>query len=146
MDLEKSLQLLSSAHELSKQEVIDLIYEIENEILKLPSQISPPVEHFFGHKVYARQMSVPAGCIMTGRVPMQETIQFLIKGEISVLSPNGCVRLKAPCTYVGKVGDKKLGYTHSDVIWTTVYGTEETDHEVIFNTLTSNDPPTFEGE
>jgi uncharacterized protein (UPF0548 family) len=53
------------------------------------------------------------------------------QGEVSVLSIDGVMRVKAPFTFVASPGVKRVVYAHEDTVWTTIHGTDETDLEKI---------------
>ncbi len=143
MDIEKSLELISRGSSLSRQEVTDLIFSAEEELLKHP-QVEVPVNHHFGHKVYAREMLVKAGTLMTGKVHLLHNINILSEGEASVISIDGALRIKAPYTYVGSPGAKRLILAHTDITWVTILGTEEVDPQIIEETCTTNTVPLLE--
>ena len=93
-----------------------------------------PVTHHFARqaKMYAREMFIPKGMMLTSRIHKFETISFLLKGDISVLMPDGKTkRLKAPQTIVSPAGTQRAGYTHEDTIWTCVHQTDVTESEGI---------------
>lgn len=89
------------------------------------------VRHFYSDGVYGREITIPAGTILTGKIHKKENMNFLLKGEISVLTESGVQKLCAPATVVSPPGTKRIAYTHTEVIWTTVHGTHERDLEKI---------------
>ncbi len=80
-----------------------------------------PLEHSFGDGIYVRQISVPAGEIIVTRLFRQTHATFLLKGEVSVVTENGVERIKAPFSLITKTGTKRVIFTHTDVVWTTVH-------------------------
>lgn len=88
-----------------------------------------PIEtiHHFAPGLYAREVRIPAGATVVGKIHRTEHMNILSEGEISVMTEEGVKRLKAPCTLISKSGMKRVGYAHSDVVWTTIHPTEETD-------------------
>lgn len=115
---------------LNKQEIRDIIRDVQAEIEK-HEQIEVPIKHYFSKDVYAREMILEQGSLIVGKIHKFENLNILSKGEVSVLSIDGVVRLKAPATFVGSVGAKRVIYAHSEVVWTTIHGTSETDVEKI---------------
>lgn len=87
-------------------------------------QVDMPVKHHFSHGVYARELFIPKGTVLTGRIHKRSQINILAKGEISVLTEHGIERLKAPATIVSPPGTKRAGYAHEDTIWITVCGVD----------------------
>jgi len=119
--------------EMSLQDVRDLIGKVEEACLLGGEQIDIPINHHFSNAVYAREMQMPQGALIVGKIHKKENLNILSKGEVSVLSIDGLVRVKAPYTFVGSPGAKRVIYAHEDVVWTTIHGTAETDLEKIEN-------------
>lgn len=90
-----------------------------------------PLEHSFGDGIYVRQIRVPAGEIIVTREFKQTHATFLLHGEVSIATDSGVERLVAPYSFITKAGVKRVIFTHSDVIWTTVHANplEERDIE-----------------
>lgn len=86
-----------------------------------------PVKHHFSQGVYAREMFIPKGTVLTGKIHKYTQLNIMSQGELSVLTEEGIKRVKAPFTIVSPPGTKRIAYAHEDTIWTTIHGTEETD-------------------
>lgn len=108
----------------------DKVNLVEAEMLKQP-QIEIPVKHYFSQGVYAREIMIPAGAMITGKIHKFEQLNILSAGEMSVLTDDGVVRVKAPFTIVSPPGTKRIAITHSECVWTTIHGTDETDVDKI---------------
>lgn len=119
------------------------IVRLEAEVMKLP-QVEIPVANYFAKGVYARVITIPKGAIVVGRVHTQSQINVLLRGDHSVVTDQGVVRLKAPCIVVSKPGTKRAGYAHEETEWMTILGTELTDPEEIEETLTAGSFEEFE--
>lgn len=102
--------------------------EFEKIMLSLP-QVEVPILHHFSNGVYAREMVSPADTFLCGEIHKTEHLVIISQGEISVLTNDGkgIRRLKAPCIIISKPGMKRIGYTHSETVWTTIHATECTD-------------------
>ncbi len=115
----------------------DMVIRAENEMRERGVPVDIPVTHRFANKgtkrgVYAREIAIPAGTMLTGHIHKYEQINFLLKGAISVLMEDGRVKLiEAPATVVSPAGTKRIAYTHTDVVWTTVHATENEDLKLI---------------
>jgi len=90
-----------------------------------------PVKHHFSQGVYAREITIPAGTLLTGKIHKFEQLNILSAGEISVLTEDGIKRVSAPFTVVSPPGTKRIAYAHTECVWTTIHGTTETDLEKI---------------
>jgi hypothetical protein len=114
------------------------VYAIEDEMRKLP-----PVEityrHFFSDGLYAREMTIPADTVLTGKIHKYQQLNILSKGEISVLTEEGVKRVCAPFTVVSPPGTKRIAYAHTECVWTTIHGTQETDIDLIEKIFTADD-------
>jgi hypothetical protein len=103
---------------------------IEEEMSK-HDRVEIPVKHWFAPGVYAREIKIPAGTLLTGRIHKFEQLNILSGGEISVLTQHGMVRVSAPFTVVSPPGTKRIAYAHTECTWTTILATEETDPDKI---------------
>lgn len=83
-----------------------------------------PVVSRFGGGMYAREVTLPAGIVATGKIHKFEHIVFITKGDISVLTETGVKRIVAPATFVSPPGTKRAVYCHSEVVFTTVHATQ----------------------
>lgn len=86
-----------------------------------------PVKHHFSRGVYARELFIPKGTVLVGKIHKFSQINIVSKGDISVLTEDGIKRVKSGTTIVSPPGVKRAGYAHEDTIWTTIHGTQETD-------------------
>jgi RimJ/RimL family protein N-acetyltransferase len=102
------------------------ILRLEAEMRKLPQMPVEPV-HYFTHGIYAREITIPKGMLLTGKMHATAHMSTISKGDISVLTEEGVKRIHAPATIVSKPGIKRVGYAHEETVWTTYHGTHETD-------------------
>lgn len=105
----------------------DKIFVIEEELRNLPDQLDLPVKHYFSQGVYARELFIPRGTLLTGQIHKFEQLNILSQGDISVMTEDGIVRVQAPFTIVSPPGTKRIAFAHADSVWTTIHGTDETD-------------------
>lgn len=101
---------------------------LEAELLRHP-QVEIPPRHYFAKGLYAREITIPRGTLLTGKIHTTQHLNIISQGEISVLTEHGPKRVKAPCTLVSPPGTKRAGYAHEDTVWTTIHAnpTDETD-------------------
>lgn len=114
-----SLALATRELELSLRQKVELL---EREMLQAP-QLDIPVKHYFAQGVYAREITIPAGTVLTGKIHKYEQINILSKGEMSVLTNDGVKRVCAPFTIVSPPGTKRIAIAHTECVWTTIHGT-----------------------
>lgn len=114
------------------------IVALEQALLSM-EQAELGLEHYFAHGMYARSLSIPKNCVLTGAIHTQEHISILLKGEMSIATDDGPQRLMAPCVMVCKPGTKRAGFAHEDSIWLTVEATDHTDVDSAQAVLVTND-------
>lgn len=128
-----ALAILTEKSPVTREKVF--LAEAEMRARGVPVEIK--VEHRFANKgtkygVYAREITIPQGALITGHVHLREQINFLLKGDISVLMEDGQIhRMQGPCTVVSPAGTKRIAYTHEECVWTTVHATEHEDLKLI---------------
>lgn len=83
--------------------------------------------HHFADGIYGRELFIPAGTVLTGKIHRHSTLNLLIQGDITVTTPEGMRRIQAPAVFVSEPGTKKAGYAHTDTIWVNVHPTKITD-------------------
>lgn len=119
IDFEKGVNL-------SKEEIQHYITKLEEHMRELP-QTEIPLKHYFSKGVYGREIEIPAKSLVVGKIHKYQVMNVVSKGEVSVLSIDGVVRMKAPCTWVSSPGAKRVIYAHEDTVWSNFLGTSETD-------------------
>lgn len=98
----------------------------------------------FGCAMYARELSMPKGTIIIGKIHKYPVMNILLKGKIAVVSEVGKVVLEAPATYMSAPGEKRVGYVLEDCSWLNVLMTDKVGEENIdaildFHTTNSYD-------
>lgn len=100
------------------------VNEAEAIMAKMP-QINLFVKHHFSKDVYARELHIPKGVTLTGKIHKFENLNILIKGKIKVLIDNTIQIVEAPFIVVSPAGTKRIAYALEDCIWITIHGTAE---------------------
>lgn len=132
MDLQ-TIDATLDAIEATGKPTREQILNIERFILDCP-QVETPTTHYFSPGLYAREMFIPAGTVLTGAVHKTEhLVQFV--GDITVLTDGGMQRLTGRHTFVSKPGVKRIGYAHADTWCTGFFATDKTDIEELENDL-----------
>lgn len=124
--------------ELSPEQLRGKIEQLEAVMKQMPGQIQIEPKHYFVHGLYAREITIPAGTTLTGKIHKFPHLNIISKGEISVMTDAGVQKIKAPATIISKPGTKRVGYAHEETVWTTIHATEETDPEKIEDALVVN--------
>ena len=108
---------------------------LERAILDLPPEQIVDLEdatlHHFAPGVYVRELRIPAGTVLTGKIHKHEIMNILVSGTIRVTTDAGIEELTGPMIFNSAAGSKKAGYALTDVVWLNVHPTESTDLEEI---------------
>lgn len=116
---------------LSIPEIRDLIANVEKFLMEFGEKVEIEPAHYFSKAVYAREIFIPKGTLIVGKIHRHQNLNIISKGDVSVFSIDGKFRFKAPHTLVASPGVKRMIYAHEDTVWTTIHGTDETDLEKI---------------
>jgi len=117
------------------QNAREFILAVEGRMRELPAQMEIEPVHHFSKGIYARELRIPAGTLLTGKIHKFENLNIISQGDISVFTEEGVKRIQAPCTIVSPPGTKRIGYAHTDTVWTTIHATEETGLEALESEL-----------
>ena len=114
---------------------------LEDEDTKTPEKDPDfnPVKHTFCKHQYVREIFNPAGEMLVTKIHKVEHPFFLLKGEMSILSEEGEMRITAPYYGVTPVGTKRVILAHTDCTFVTVHPTDKTDLEEIEDELIAKD-------
>lgn len=89
------------------------------------------VKHTFLDGMYVRELFIPKGSLIVGKIHKQSCVNLVTKGDISVMTETGSARVKAGYSVVSPAGIQKVGYAHEDTIFVNVFRTDETDEQKI---------------
>ena len=114
--------------ELPKMPTLEQIRALEDVLFAGPTiDMDQHTSHHFADGLYGRELFIPAGTIITGKMHKGRHLNVLAKGDITVWTEQGMKRLQAPAVIVSEPGTKRVGYAHTDTVWITVHASEETD-------------------
>jgi hypothetical protein len=107
------------------------ILQMQQSILDSGNAVGPescPVQHHFAPGAYGREMSLPAGMVVVGKIHKHAHVNVISKGRVQVFTEHeGVQELCAPCTFVSSPGTKRVVHVIEDTVWTTVHVTNRTD-------------------
>ena len=141
----KPLEKVAAQITASQLEARARICDLEAALREQPQLDLPPV-HIFSKGIYARELFIPKGTILVGKIHRYECLNILSQGEITVLTEIGAKRVKAPYTVVSPPETKRVGYAHEDCVWTTIHATDETDLDKLEDELILKDYPSLPTE
>lgn len=118
--------------ELARRNSIDVF---EERLKEQPNQMrkeDAPVRHFVtANGLYAREMFIPAGSVITGEIKKHEHLSVISAGFVTEATNDGLQRIKAPYTMISKPGTKRIVWAHTDVVWTTIHSVGESGADSI---------------
>jgi hypothetical protein len=118
----------------SPEEMRSKIVALESAMFAMPEhQIQIKTTHHFAPGVYMREIFIPKGTTLTGKIHKTEHLNILSQGDLSVWTEDGVKRLTASTVIKSQPGIKRVGFAHEDSVWITVHAnvTEERDTDKI---------------
>jgi hypothetical protein len=86
-----------------------------------PNQVAIKTTHHFTEGIYAREIFIPAGVLLTGKMHRTAHLNIVSRGAIEVWTEEGMRLIRAPFAFVAPPGTKRVGLAHEDTVWTTVH-------------------------
>lgn len=107
----------------------EAILRLEQELRKY-DQLDLPLKHTFAPGAYAREIFLPKGCIVIGKIHKHAHLNIVSRGHVTVVTEFGPREIDAregPVTFASDAGSKRALVCHEDTIWTTIHLTQSTD-------------------
>ena len=114
------LQLLRNVPNATPAELRERIVAFERELFRHP-QVDIPVMQWFSHGTYVRQITIPAGVILTGKIHKHACMSIVLSGEMEVVTDQGPRRIVGPVVYESPAGVKRAGRAITECVWLTVH-------------------------
>jgi hypothetical protein len=92
-----------------------------------------PIVPEYGCCTYAREMFLPKGTLIIGKIHKHQHLNFIMQGKVSVSTEFGKKEITAPAIFVSEVGLKRAVYAEEDTIWVTVHMTKHDKEEKLAN-------------
>lgn len=117
------------------------ILALKDKLLSLPAsdQADFPVEHTLVDGMYMRRLFIAKGRLLIGKIHLKSCINFVEKGDISVMTETGSKRVQAGFALVSPAGIMKVGFAHEDTMFINVFRTDETDLDKIEAEIATED-------
>lgn len=135
---------------LPSREVRAMIQELEQALAQIPGAVFGdsdlcPLLHSFGDGIYMREIFIPKGTVLTGKIHKHAHPNFLMMGEVIVVTEQGGrEHLVAPCAMISPAGTKRAVCALEDTVWITVHVTTSQDLAVIEQELIAPDYAAYE--
>lgn len=112
------------------------IAALQEHMLALPAESQIPIDgmtfHHFATGAYAREMVIPAGAVVIGKIHKTEHIAVLMQGRVTVTTEDGPQTFEGPKVMVCPAGTKRVAYAHTEAHWLAIHAVgEERDLEKI---------------
>jgi len=114
-------------------EFVQRVHELQAHLQSFPieQQVEMPIQHYFAHKTYVREMFSPKGSLIVGKTHRHDHICIMLKGRALIYSEHGSQEMSAPCTFVAPKGSKRIFVVLEDLVFQNVHYTEATDLNAI---------------
>jgi len=87
-----------------------------------------PIDDDYGCSTYSRELFMPAGMVVVGKLHKKPHLTFLMSGTMLVVSEDGGTkRLKGPLSFVSPAGVKRAFYIEEDSTLVCVHLTKESE-------------------
>lgn len=80
-----------------------------------------PVKHFRAPGMIARQMFLPKGGVIVGKIHKHAHLNHITFGHVRVETEHGPMEIKGPHTFTSEVGTKRVVVVLEDTMWTTFH-------------------------
>lgn len=126
--------------------VRERIKKLTNDLLALPAgeKREFEVKHTFLNGMYMRELFIPKGSLLVGKIHKLECLNIVSKGDISILTETGSARVTAGYSVVSPPGLQKVGFAHEDTVFVNIFRTDETDVERIEDVVAWDSYESFE--
>ena len=132
------MNLTNSDNSLQKVQFRQDILTVQNGINKMiedgvieSTLESCTVKHYFSPKdekygccAYAREMFIPKGTLIIGKIHKHQHLNIISKGKVIVYTEFGEKHMESPITFVSEIGLKRSVYAIEDTLWTTIHLTQ----------------------
>lgn len=105
----------TSSHELRHR------IEVYEQRLKAEPQLDIPVTQYFCNGVYLREITIPAGTLLTGKIPTDERLNIVLTGSCEMVTNDGLKVVEGPAVFKSPAGTKRAGRCLTECRWLTVH-------------------------
>lgn len=127
---------------ITKRESRNNVMAIEKKMREHPSILlgdSFPLRHSFADGMYVRELSVPANVLFVTKIHKKTHPMFLLKGTVAIYVDGEVKKVIAPYSFITPSGTKRVVYTYTDIIWTTVHKTNKRNLKKIEDEIIAKD-------
>lgn len=92
--------------------------------------VEAPIRHYFAAGLFAREISIRAGCQIVGAVHKQDSLIVLSKGRLIMATEDGPKEIAAPHTHLCKAGTQNAVYVLEDCVWTNFHPNPDNETDI----------------
>ena len=90
-----------------------------------------PLKHHFTDGIYTREIFIPKGTYIVGKIHKHEHPNFLMQGSVRMITETGGYEeLKAPRFMISKAGTKRALLALEDTVWITIHHNPKNKQEL----------------
>jgi len=106
-----------------RESILDFEKRIENTNgAYIGDSVICPLKHTFSEGIYVREIFIPKGTVLTGKIHKHAHPNFLMSGKVDVVTEGeGHQRLAGPCSIMSPPGTKRALQAITDLVWITVH-------------------------
>ena len=105
------------------------ILRLQEALLPVQCEMPEPVHHF-ARGMYGRELTLPAGAVVVGKIHKHEHLLMVLKGRATVVSEFGRQEVLAGWISVSLPGTKRAVYSHEDTTFVTVHLNPTDTHDL----------------
>jgi len=111
---------------ISKNDIREGIMDFEAKIKSIEGHFEGdsfecPLKHSFTDGIYVREIYIPAGMYVVGKIHKHGHPNFLLSGEVKVITEAGEEVLIGPKSIISPPGTKRALFAITDLVWVTVH-------------------------
>lgn len=110
-----------------------------HDMMKEMPQVDCEVIHRFSPGLYLREVIMPAGSVVGGKIHATEHFNIILSGECVVHTTEGVEKHIAPAVFVSKAGVQKTVVNITETRWLTTHVTDKTDLDDIEKDVIAED-------
>jgi len=108
------------------------IFAMQDIIRNNAPAVPMPVQHHFAPHVYMREIFMPAGTFVIGKMHKTEHFNIITQGIVRLINPDDSIsEVQAGDVFLSKAGVKKVLYIVEDTRWVTVHPTDTQDTKAL---------------
>lgn len=110
---------------------LNKIFAMQDLIGQAPAVPMPVQDHFAPH-IYVREIFMPAGTFVVGKMHKTEHFNIITQGIVRLIHDDDSItEVSAGDVFTSKLGVKKVLYIVEDTRWLTVHPTDSVDPKIL---------------